>query len=125
MKHKRVIGILGLVLGLLLAGLPQVAANGENWHIPPENIIDDPWGVAWNPYTGPFEPYGSIFWAILMGSLCIVLYIKTESVIAPLVVIFLMGMLAAPLAGPFAGYFILASGAALGVLIFYLIVKRR
>lgn len=102
-----------------------MSANGEDWHVPSENMVSDPWGIAWNPYTGPFEPYGAIFWGVLMGVLCVTVYMKTESVISPLVVIFLMGLLATPLAGPFAGYFILAAGGALGVLIYYMILKSR
>jgi len=102
-----------------LAGAAGLLAGTE-----PENILNNLWDSIWEGYTSAFGPYGATFFALMIGVLSIVMYMKTENVGAVLVTILLTAALVSPFMGPFARYFIIAAGAAFGVLIYYLIVER-
>lgn len=92
---------------------------------PIENFADNPWGAWSSAYTGPLGTYGSAFWALIMGTIALVLYMKTENIAVPLTVILLMSSLAIPFMGPFTRWFVIAAGMSFGVLIFYMLSEGR
>lgn len=93
--------------------------TGENW----EDMIRNPWTTATDPYVSNlFADQGWLFYAFLMVVTVSVAFLKSESIITPVATFLLMGALLAgmlTIGGIY--YFIIATGAGIGIIIYMLV----
>lgn len=93
--------------------------------IPIENILGQPLDSMLHPYTSLFGTFPEIFLGIFFILVpTVIVAMKTQSPVPPLMVLIFGNFLVSPMAGDFGRYFMLAGGALLGLL-FYIIAKGR
>lgn len=88
-----------------------------------ENILSSPWQASMGAYTAPLGDFPGLFLGIFLIAMpTVVVALKTQNVVPPLMVIVFGSFLVAPLAGQFGRYFMLVGGVLFGLL-FYMMAK--
>lgn len=88
-----------------------------------ENILSQPWSAAFDPYVSLFGGFPEVFYGLFLIAVpTLIVGMKTQKLIPPLMVLIFGSFLVAPFAGQFSMFFMLAAGICFGIL-FYAIAK--
>lgn len=88
-----------------------------------ENILAQPFSASFEAYTSPLLPFPELFFGVFFVAIPVVVVgLKTQHVVPPLMVFILSSLLVSPFVGQFAWHFRIAAGVCFGLL-FYMMYE--